>query len=419
VSHDDRYSRFEYRRLIALESSPRFDARRLRRRHHQPEARAAAGTVGLSAAMKRVLILLLAVFCTACRTSSPRYRIVGYVYRHTDIYRIGAEKLTHINYAFGSVSINSQIVLDEPDAAARLAQLQSLKAKNPRLKVIVSVGGWGADNFSDAAFNQTRRDRFAASAIDLIRRYAIDGIDLDWEYPGQPGPGIAFRDEDKENFTLLLKTLRERLDALSDERHRTGSDRYTLSIATAGGDYFEHTEMARLHPFVDWFNIMAYDFTGEWTKTTGHHAALHWYKVAGSETGPSGESFVEQYLAAGIPSRKLVLGVPFYGRAWCGVYPGNRGLYQPYEAYESSYPYSALARNFVNQNGFTRYWDRVARVPYLWNPSSATLITYEDPSSLREKARFVMRRHLGGVMYWEHSEDPDEILLTALFYNLR
>ena len=361
--------------------------------------------------MKRAL--LLALLATACSTfphREPRYRIVAYVYRRADMYRIGAEKLTHINYAFGLVNPNSEIVLSR-DGPAHLTQLQALKAKNPKLKIILSVGGWGADNFSEAAFNQTTREKFAASAIALLKQYALDGLDLDWEYPGQAGPGITYREEDKEDFTLLLKTLREKLDALSAARRRMGSDRYTLTIATAGGPYFQHTEMDRLHVYVDWINIMGYDFAGEWSKTTAHHAALF------AQTYSS-ESFVKQHLAAGIPPRKLVLGVPFYGRAWCGVYPAENGLHQNAEAYLSSFPFWSL-QQYINQQGFRRYWDHAAHAPYLWNSSSGVFITYEDPVSLAAKARFVKRHHLGGMMYWEQSEDPDEILLNALFYNLR
>jgi len=358
--------------------------------------------------LKPVLHLML-FLATACATSS--YRIVAYVNRRADIHRISAEKLTHVNYAFGLVSVNGEVFL-RGDAPAHLAQLQALKAKNPRLKVILSVGGWGADNFSDAAFNQTMRDRFAASAINIIRLYALDGLDLDWEYPGQPGPGIKYLDEDKQNFTLLLRTLRTRLDALSDERHRHGADRYTLTIATAGGKYFQHTEMDRLHVYVDWINIMGYDLAGPWSKTTAHHAGLY-------GGAPSSESFVMDHLAAGVPPRKLVLGVPLFGRGWCGVEPRNDGLHQPVEAFIGSIPYSILVRAYINQPGFTRRWDSAVHAPYLWNPSSGIFVSYEDPESIRDKVRFVKRHHLGGVMYWEQSEDPDEILLGEIFRDLR
>lgn len=365
----------------------------------------------------RLTLIFLLLLASACRTAvPPRYRIVAYVFRgRAEIDRISAQKLTHINYAFALVSESGEVILRNPDAPAHLAQIQALKARNPKLKVILSVGGWGADNFSDAAFSGTTRKKFAESAIALMRRYALDGIDLDWEYPGQPGPGIAYREEDRENFTLLLKTMREHLDALSDERKRVGYDRYTLSIASAGGPYFKHTEMDRLHPYVDWINIMTYDFTVG-ASTTGHHAGL--YALPGNPHASSA-GFVKQHLDAGIPSRKLVMGVPLYGRVWCGVNLNNRGLFQSYENATPSYPYSTLLHQYVDQQGFTRYWDAASHAPFLWNPQSATLISYEDMRSLREKARFIRKHRLGGVMYWEHSHDPDENLLNVLYSNLR
>jgi len=134
---------------------------------------------------------------------------------------------------------------------------------------------------------------------------------------------------------------------------------------------------------------------------------------------PSAEGFVKQHLAAGIPSRKLVLGVPLYGRQWCGVSPANNGLHQPVEAYVGGLPYSVLVRDYIDRNGFKRHWDQAARAPFLWSAASGVFITYEDPESLREKASFVKQYKLGGVMYWEQSEDPDEILLTTLFRELR
>lgn len=354
------------------------------------------------------LILLLCV--ASCRTMMFRreYRIIAYVFgNRADIGRIDARKLTHINYAFGLVNKEGVIFLNNPEAPSRIAQLQALKAKNPRLKIILSVGGWGADNFSDAALTDESRAKFAASGVDLIKRYAFDGIDLDWEYPGQPGPGIKFRPEDKENFTLMLKTMREHLE-------RAGPGRYTLSIASAAGRYFEHTEMERLHVYLDWINVMAYDMAGSWTKTTGHHTALYRSRF-GQRDGPSTESYVMQHLKAGIPRKKIVVGVAFYGKGWVGTNRDDHGLFQPYERYDNtSYPFWRLMREPLGE----RRWDRAARAPYIWDPAAGRFITYDSPQSLREKAKFIRYHRLGGAMYWEHSHDPDEVLLDALFYNL-
>jgi chitinase len=348
----------------------------------------------------------------------PKYRIVGYVFRPSNIQSIAADKLTHINYAFALVSNDGEVVLKNPDAPAHLSQLQALKAKNPSLKIIVSVGGWGADNFSDAALTDTSRDKFAKSVTALIKRYALDGIDLDWEYPGQPGPGIKYRPEDKENFTSLLKILRQQLDSLSDERGRKGTERYLLTIASAAGNYFEHTEMDKLHAYLDWINIMAYDFYTSAAKTTGHHTGLFRSLSAGDSTAYA-EASVKQHLDAGIPARKLVIGVAFYGRSFSAVHPENNGLYQPYDRYAGQYSYSVLTRDFINKQGFKRFWDEAAKAPYLWNPDSATFITYDDPASLKAKAEFVKAHRLGGIMYWENSHDLDGLLLSTIFDGLR
>jgi chitinase len=364
------------------------------------------------------LLLALPAAAHAAPAAQPKYRIVGYVYGVENIHAISAEKLTHINFAFALVSRDGEVVLENPKAPERLAQLQALKAKNPALKIIVSVGGWGADNFSDAALTDASREKFARSAAELVRRYALDGIDLDWEYPGQPGPGIKFRPEDRENFTLMLKAVRRSLDALSDERGRKGTARYTLTIASSSGEYFEHTEMGKLHVYLDWINIMTYDFFTSGAATTGHHTGLYKSQSAGARSAYA-EAAVRQHLDAGIPSGKLVLGAAFYGRGFTGVRPENNGLFQPYERFVDEYPYSVLVRDYVNKQGFKRLWDAAAKAPYLWNPASATFITYEDPDSLKAKAEFVRKHNLGGIMYWEHGHDPAEVLLSTIFEHLR
>ena len=363
-------------------------------------------------------LLLISLLLVGCRTAGTdrhqTFKIVGYVRGRADINAIGAEKLTHINYAFAKVNPLGVIDFEDRDAPAHLAQLQALKSRNPQLKLIVSVGGWGADFFSDAALDDASRCRFAMSAVDLIKRYALDGIDLDWEYPGQPGPGIGFRAEDKENFTLLLKTVREEIDRLGEARRRS----YTLSIASAGGRYFDHTQMDRLHVYLDWINVMSYDLSGGWSPGAGHHTPLYRSTFAPA-TAVSTESMVQQHLDAGIPPRKIVVGVAFYGRGWRGVMPENNGLYQRYDQYESNFPFSTIAHDYLGAPGYERRWDSVAHAPYLWSAEHGRFISYDDPQSLAEKANFVKTHRLGGIMYWEHSHDPSEVLLNAIFNAFR
>jgi chitinase len=351
--------------------------------------------------------------------ADPPYRIVGYVTGGTDIADVDAEKLTHINYAFAQVTEHNTITFRDENAPAHLAQLQALKARNPDLKLLVSVGGWRAKNFSDAALTDSSRAVFAESAVDLITRYGLDGIDIDWEFPGQAVGGIEARPEDTRTFTLLLRELRTRIDSLSAERGRVGDDRSLLTIASNDDQaYFDHTEMERVHRHLDFINIMTYDFFTAGSETTGHHTALYRSAHPDAPTRTAAAA-VERHLDAGIPPRKLTLGVAFYGRAWSGVRPERHGLNQPYEEFAGFIPYATLMEEYIGRRGFVRHWDESAKAPYLWAPDSAMFISYEDPRSLRHEARYVREQGLGGVMYWEHSLDYRETLLDVLYEQLR
>lgn len=337
-------------------------------------------------------------------------RIVAYVRDGTAMAQIHPEKLTHINFAFAKIDAQGKVALPHPGIAAQLAQLRGLKARNPKLKILLSVGGWTADGFSDAAASADSRREFARSALALLREHSLDGVDLDWEYPGQDVAGIKARPEDKENFTLMLKAVREQLDA--------SHPGYLLTIASADREYFDHTEMDKLHVYLDWINVMTYDFFNSMTPTTGNHAGLYRSQFAAA-TDRDGDAAVKQHLAAGIPADKIVLGAAFYGRAFGGVSPLHDGLNQPYEKFVGAFPYAELAQTRIDRDGFVRKWDAVARAPFLWNAATRTFISYEDPQSLDAKAQYVRKHHLGGLMFWELSQDRDDQLLDAIVKGLR
>jgi chitinase len=345
-------------------------------------------------------------------TAATGSRVVAYVQGGSIPAVIHAKKLTHINFSFARIDAG-RVLLDQPGVAADLVKLHALKQQNPELKVIVSVGGWLADGFSDAALTDSSRRTFAHSAVALLREFPIDGIDLDWEYPGQGVAGIKYRVEDKHNFTLLLKTLREQFDAESDARGRSGGDRYILTIAAADREYFDHVEMSELHVYVDWINEMAYDFFNSLTPTTGHQAGLYPSRFSAA-TDRNGDAAVKQYLAAGVPSAKIVLGVPFYGRGFAGVTSRNNGIRQPYERYEGDHSYAELVGQLIGKQGLTRYWDEQAQAPYLWNSASRTFISYDDSQSIAIKACYVRQKHLGGMMFWDLGSDRNDELLDAI-----
>ena len=261
-----------------------------------------------------------------------------------------ANKISHINYAFANV-IGGKVVEGHEKDSANMARLQELKKVNPDLKILISVGGWTwSDNFSDAALTADSREIFAQSAIDFLQKHQLDGIDLDWEYPGQKGEDNIFRPEDKQNFTALLQLIREKLDSIApDGQH------YLLTIATGANQrYLDHTEMDKASAYLDYVNIMTYDYHGAWALFTGHHSNLYPSESDTTTIARSSSRAVEEHLQAGIPAEKLVLGVPFYGRWWSGVNPENKGLYQATEGEGGGHPFSRLEEEIINKNGFNR-----------------------------------------------------------------
>jgi chitinase len=360
------------------------------------------------------LFLLAACGRSVYATDAPgRYRVVGYVAGWATPAIIHAEKLTHINFAFAHITPDGRVALADRDNETNLVRLVQLKKVNPRLRIIISIGGWQAEGFSDAALTDTSRTVFAASAVELVRQYSLDGVDIDWEYPGQGIAGIKYREADKHNFTLLLKALRGQLNLAGAAQGRTEQDRYLLTIASADREYFAHTEMDLLQVYLDWINVMSYDFYNSLTPTTGHHAGLYKSPLA-APTDRYADGSVQQHLAAGIAPEKIVLGVAFYGRGFADVRAINKGLNQPYRRYEADHDYSELANSLVGRQGFIRYWDDRAMAPYLWNRASRTFISYDDPQSIGAKARYVKAHHLGGLMFWELSEDRDDELLDVI-----
>ncbi len=346
------------------------------------------------------------------------YKIVGYAMgsRGKDLSEIQADKLTHFNYAFASV-INGEIAFRfrNADQESRLKEnikkLTDLKKKNPDLKILVSVGGWAnCAGFSDAALTPESRARFAESGLKIMKQYGFDGVDLDWEYPGQIGGNEEFRPEDKENFTLMIKALR-------DSFSRSGS-KHLLTIASgADEEYFRWTQLGEASEYLDFINIMAYDFYSGLSTISGHHANLKATDIPGA-ANISAEIAVERHIKAGVPAGKLVIGVPFYGRYWRGVPETNNGLYQQGSTTGQYKIYTDLVNNFINKNTFTRYWDPAAMAPYLYSKDSAMVITYDDSESLKLKTDYVRKNHLGGIMFWEYYGDSSFELLNTLYQQL-
>ncbi|MEL7648348.1 MAG: glycosyl hydrolase family 18 protein [Sedimentibacter sp.] len=342
-------------------------------------------------------------------------RVVGY-YAAWSSYsgftpdKLDASSLTHINYAFANIGADFKITMGYPDKdPANFKLLQGLKKANPNLKTLISVGGWTwSGKFSDAASTEANRTAFAQGCVDFITRYGFDGVDLDWEYP--VGGGMAGNSKspaDKQNFTLLLKNIREKLDKQGelDNKH------YLLTIAGgAGSHYIRNTEPSLFHQYLDYATVMTYDIHGAWDTYADFNAPLYVSKSS-PQFKWSLDSSVKAWTAAGFPAAKLVAGVPFYGYMYEIKSGANNGLFQPFSK-AKSLSYNTISKNYLSEKGFTRYFHEQSKVPYLSN--GKIFISYDDEQSIKYKADYIKDNGLGGAAIWELSQDPNRILLSVL-----
>jgi len=392
----------------------------------------------LSLIAAATVMTLLAGTVAAVGQSSPNVlsmRVVGYypswaIYqRQFFVNEIPAGQLTHLNYAFANISEDGEVVLGDAwadtqfpypgdvegaDMLGNFNQLRLLKEAHAGLQTLISVGGWTwSSRFSDVALTEESRQRFARSAVDFMTRYGFDGVDIDWEYPtGGGNYGNVNRPEDPENFVLLLAEIRAQLDVQGelDGRH------YLLTIAAGAGESaYAPLGWERIHPSLDFINVMTYDFAGSFSDATGHASPL--FDSANTLVG-SVDRTVQGMLAAGVPADKLVVGVPFYGHSWARVEAENDGMNQPFTGsgpgtWEPGWlDYSDITANHLDM---PRFWDDEAQVPWLYDAETGIMISYEDPESARLKAQYVVENGLGGIMFWEVTQDTADLaLLNAI-----
>jgi chitinase len=363
-----------------------------------------------------VLLALGSIAAATAQDTARHLKVIGYYADWTagryPLSGIPAEKLTHVNYAFGKIGPDNHLTwnaslaveqvypgdcVDPGCAHGLFNQITLLKQKHPQLKFLISVGGWTYSvHFYKLAAREPTRDTFAQSCADFLRAYPqFDGIDIDWEHPVSGGlqPGSP---ADARNYVQLLASLRK---AIGAQKLLT----VAASASPRGIDPIEYADMASI---LDWVNVMTYDFHSGGTRA-GFNSALY------NHDDPSNSRLnlhdaVQAIAAKGMPRSKLVAGVPFYGRGWRGV--------ESSEAWTTGSGslqvggYRVLAETFLKSDGYVRYWDDVAKVPWLYNGDKKEWITFEDPQSMRLKGEYVAAQNLGGAMFWELSNDDGTLL---------
>jgi chitinase len=353
---------------------------------------------------------------------APAFNVIGYYADWTagryPLADIPADKLTHVNYAFAKVGPDNRLTIIHPDAALEhvypddcadpgcphglFHQITRLKQKHPRLKFVMSVGGWtDSAGFYEMAASDVGRQTFAQSCADFLRTYPqFDGIDIDWEHPVVGGLQRALGlPRDAHDYVLLLADIR-----------RAIGPTHLLTIAVgAGPNAIAPLEYADMAGSLDWVSVMTYDFhTGG--PRTGYNSPLYNHDDPDNPKHNLHDA-VQSILAKGVPRGKLAAGLPFYGHGWAGV--ETPAVWSAATGTAPSGNYATLAATLVNANGYVRYWDDVAKVPWLYNAARKEWISYDDPQSVRLKGEYIASQHLGGAMFWELSGD-DGSLLDAL-----
>ncbi|MFD2033344.1 glycoside hydrolase family 18 protein [Belliella marina] len=344
---------------------------------------------------------------------------------------IPVEKLTHIIYSFSNLIDGEMKFGNEEMAGPMLEALVKQKTRNPDLKVMIACGGWGADGFSDMALTEESRAKFIQSSKEFIEKYQLDGMDMDWEYPGISGDGTMAREEDTQNFTALMKGLREMLDTFDSHK--------VLTFASAGWKrYYDFIEVNEVMKYADYTNVMTYDqvsgvsiYTGHHTplgnvasediQETPFHAHLDSLYQEGENLDPdprSVEKIVDFLIGEGVDPRQIVIGAAFYGRVWKGVPPVNNGLYQLSEGLHIGWmAYHQIREKYEQDSNFHRFWDEKAKAPYMYNSKESLLVSYDDTVSVALKTKYAKEKGIGGIMFWELGNDTKQegSLLDAIY----
>jgi chitinase len=339
--------------------------------------------------------------------------------------QIPADKITHLFYAFAHIEGGQCTVA--PDAPAHFAALAQLKREHPRLRTLISIGGWEAGGFSDAALSAASRERFVASCMALFfdpQLVAFDGVDIDWEFPVYGGPPkIIVRPQDRHNLTLLAREFRRRLDDLGRKRGQA----FLLTAALPAGrleasgpyDPALSFELQPLAETLDFINLMTYDMGTAFSGVASFNAPLR--EDPADPLAPevrrwnSVEGGIAYYRQQGVPANKLVLGVPFYGRGFRVTSDANDGLYQPYSALFDPGDWRSIKAKLLGDPAWQQHWHSLAQTPWLFNPAERTFVSYEDTRSIGIRARLAKDSGLRGVFMWELTGDDDQqSLLDAM-----
>lgn len=386
--------------------------------------------------MKTCLFLLYFLFCIqalhAANTKNSKV-IIGYyqswLYKSFPVSKVDFSRYTHINYAFAIMTEGNTPVWTDPESIeTELPKLVSA-AHKAGAKVLTSIGGWtGSQTFSTMAKSSSSRKEFIQWCIKHMKEFKLDGIDIDWEYPGRQGAGcnVFDADNDLRNFLKLLKELRKAID----KEFKKGSKEITIAAFV---NPFE-SDVPEFAKVLDRVNVMTYDINGVWNAQTAANSPL---------VAPTGQisfsSAIESWISAGMPAKKLTGGLAFYGRSstakenmlktkslyqdqvqsvapqgdeqdtysqdpYCSKDPGGvSGIWQ----YDHLLSQGVLKTALKANKPWVRTWDKETSTPWLFNPKTKIFISYDDSKSISKKACYALEKNISGLMVWAINQDSD------------
>lgn len=318
-----------------------------------------------------------------------------------NLYEEDIKIFTRINLSFAKLKDNKAYIRDKE----KLNYLKDIKKINPNLKIVLSVGGAGAFGFSIMANDSEFRKIFIDSLIDLIDEYELDGVDLDWEFPTRDFGG-DFAEYDRENFTILLREIRQRLDEKGN---------YILSIAAGVGEWFiGSVEINEIHKYLDDILLMTYDLRGFGQEITGLHTTL--YTKKDDVYKMSAKDGVDLLVENGVPKNKIIIGFGQYTRFWEGVSSDNNGLLQKANPNggEHGKTYPELQFEIIENPLYENYYDEEAQAPYSYSKELQIFHSYDNARSVNAKAKYVMKENLKGLMFWRYVDWKENPLMREM-----